>query len=142
MKVTMLLADAAQVAENKLYVLGAGWHVTSAPSGPCAIGLVVDIEWEETNKQHEAVLELVDADGQPVLLPGPAGETGSLRISVSFEAGRPPGARPGAITSVPLAINFGPLPLPADQQFQWRATIDGDINLTATWSFSTRGPAG
>ena len=138
----MLLADMAQVAENKLYVLGAGWHVTSSPTGPCAIAMIVDIDWEETNKQHEFVLELVDADGQPVLLPGPSGEQGALRIGGAFEAGRPPGARPGTVTSVPLAVNFGPLPLDRDKQFQWRATIDGDINLTATWSFSTRGAGG
>lgn len=28
MKVTMLLADAATVAEGKLYILGGGWSVT------------------------------------------------------------------------------------------------------------------
>jgi hypothetical protein len=138
----MLLADMAQVAENKLYVLGGGWHVTSSPSGPCAIAMIVDVEWEETNKQHQFVIELVDADGKPVLLPGPSGDSGALRISGSFEAGRPPGARPGAVTSVPLAVNFAPLPLERDKQFQWRATIDDDINLTATWSFSTRGSGG
>lgn len=135
----MLVADMAQVAENKLYILGAGWHVTSSPTGPCAVAMIVDIDWEETNKQHEFTIELVDADGKPVSLPGPNGESAPLRIGGAFEAGRAPGARAGAVTSVPLAVNFGPLPLERDKQYQWRATIDADIGLTATWSFTTRG---
>jgi hypothetical protein len=138
----MMLADMAQVAEGKLYILGGGWHVTTAPSGPCAIAMIVDVDWEETNKRHEFLLELVDADGRPVALPGPSGEHSPLRIGGNFEAGRPPGARAGTVTSVPLAVNFGPLPLAGDAQYQWRVTIDGDIALTATWSFSTRNAGG
>ena len=138
----MILADMAQVADGKLYILGAGWHFTSAPTGPCAIALIVDVDWDQTNKTHEFVLELADADGKPVMLPGPDGTFAPLRVGGALEAGRPPGARPGAITSVPLAVNFGPLPLEGEKQYQWRATIDGDIGLTATWSFSTRGASG
>ncbi len=136
----MLVADMAQVADGKLYVLGAGWHATTSPTGPCAVALIVDVDWEETNQTHEFTIELVDADGQGVVMPGPAGESAPLRISGAFEAGRAPGTRAGTITSVPLAVNFGPLPLPPDRQYQWRATIDGDLALTATWPFVTRSP--
>ncbi|HTU80946.1 MAG TPA: hypothetical protein VMF61_02390 [Candidatus Acidoferrales bacterium] len=142
MKLTMMVCDMAQVADGKLYILGGGWHVTTAPTGPCAVALLVDVEWEDANKKHEFVIELVDADGQPISMPGPTGEFAPLRIGGAFETGRPPGARPGSVTSVPLAVNFGPLPLEADRLFQWRATIDADLALTATWPFATRNGSG
>ena len=36
MKATLLLADAAQAAEGKLYVLGGGWSVTGPGPAPMA----------------------------------------------------------------------------------------------------------
>ena len=40
MKVTLMLADAAQVSEGKLHILGGGWSVTGPPA-PSAIALLV-----------------------------------------------------------------------------------------------------
>ena len=38
----MLLADAAQVSEGKLHILGGGWSVTGPPA-PSAIALLVEV---------------------------------------------------------------------------------------------------
>ena len=39
MKVTILLADAAQAAEGKLYVLGGGWSITGPDPSPMALAI-------------------------------------------------------------------------------------------------------
>ena len=46
-KVTMLLCDAAQVADGKLFVLGGGWSLTGPDPMPSAIALKIDVGWHE-----------------------------------------------------------------------------------------------
>ena len=41
MKVTMMLADSAQVAGGKLYILGGGWSITGPMPCPSAIAVIV-----------------------------------------------------------------------------------------------------
>jgi hypothetical protein len=41
----MLLADAAQEAAGKLYILGGGWSVTGPQMPPMAIALKIDVPW-------------------------------------------------------------------------------------------------
>ena len=73
MRVTMLLADAAQEVNGKLYVLGGGWSVTGPDLPPMAIAIKLDVPWSDANAQHAFILELVDQDGRPVA----AGDPGS-----------------------------------------------------------------
>jgi hypothetical protein len=46
-KVTMLLADAAQVSEGKLNVLGGGWSVTGPNPTPSAIAIYIQVPWDQ-----------------------------------------------------------------------------------------------
>ena len=62
----MLLADMAQVAEGKLYIMGAGWSVTGPDPMPSAVVLKLDIDRHETDFLHYWELFLEDADGKPV----------------------------------------------------------------------------
>src|SRR5205085_2278254 len=85
MRVTMLLCDAAQVADGKLFVLGGGWSITGAQMGPSAIALKLEVPWDQTDVAHHWELYLVDADGRPVTIqtddgqpPAPPDDTSGL----------------------------------------------------------------
>ena len=88
----MLLADAAQAVDGKLYVLGGGWSVTGPEPAPMAIALKIDVPWDEANKRHKFQLALLDADGQPVIVPTPTGER-PFELTGEFETGRPAGLK-------------------------------------------------
>ncbi len=133
MKVTMLLADAAQVAQGKLYILGGGWSITGPDPVPAAIALKIDVPWDQANRQHHFEVAMFDADGQPVLV-----ENQPLRIEGQFETGRPPGIPPGTPLDVPLAISLGPLPLRAGR-YVWRCSIDGETHEDWEVFFTKRG---
>ena len=119
MKVTLLLADYAKVADGKLDVLGSGWSMMRA-AGPFGffVAALFQIPWDQTNTKHAFRLELLDADGQPVSIGDEA-----IRIDGEFEAGRPPGLKPGTPVDAPLVVPFGPLD---SGRYEIRLTIDGE----------------
>jgi hypothetical protein len=117
--VTMLLADSAQVAEGKLYVLGGGLTVVGPRPQPLAVALVISVPWDRANVSHEWVLELLDEDGHPV-----PDRDRAVLVGGRFEAGRPAGTRPGTPLPVPLAINFSTLPLQTGRSYVWQLRID------------------
>jgi hypothetical protein len=121
--VTMLLADAAQAVDNKLYVIGGGWSVLRAQV-PTALALLIKVPWDQANAGHTMRLDLVDSDGQPIEIAGPVGDQ-PVVIENEFEVGRPPGMVPGTSIDLALALNFGPLPL-GDGRYEWRLTIDDE----------------
>jgi hypothetical protein len=122
-KVTLLLADYAKVADGKLDVIGAGWSMMRA-AGPFGffVAALFQIPWDQTNQKHAFRLELLDADGHPVTTPD---ESEVIRIDGEFEAGRPPGLRPGTPVDAPLVVPFGPLMLESGR-YEIRLTIDGE----------------
>ena len=134
MRATLLLADAAQAVEGKLYILGAGWSVTGPQPAPMAIALKLDVPWDQANTRHRWRLELVDADGEPVSL----SENGAIFIEQEFEVGRPPGVKPGTALDYVVAMNIAPLPLEPGRQYAWTLTIDGDGRDDWRLPFSTR----
>lgn len=124
----MLLADHAAVAEGKLYVSGAGWSITGPIPVPSAIALKLDVPWDRTNTTISFYLRLAAEDGQPIVLPGPAGEPQPVEIGGEFEVGRPPGLKKGHAIDVPMAFPIAPLPLPAGRRYVWELWIDGETN--------------
>ncbi len=71
------------------------------------------------------LLELIDLDGEPVLVDTPVGRQ-ALRVENQFEVGRPPGVKPGTPLEVALALSLGPLPLPPGGSYAWRLSINGE----------------
>ena len=132
----MLLADAVDAVNGKLYVLGAGWDMTSPPS-PMAIALLIQVPWDQANHKHEWKLELVDSDGSPVEIPTPVGDQPFV-LRGAFEVGRPPGIVPGAWLAVPVAINLGPVPLAAAKRYEWRLSINDETDAHWRLAFGTR----
>lgn len=93
MRVSLFLSDAAQAdaQSGKVHALGLGWRQCQTPTPPFALVLFLDIDWDETNKQHQLKCQLLTADGDPVVVPGPHGPQRIL-FEAAAEAGRAPGA--------------------------------------------------
>jgi len=137
MRVTMLLCDAAQVADGKLYILGGGWSLIGPDPMPSAIALKIDVDWTEVERAHHWELFLVDEDGGPVMAEMPEGSQ-PIEVRGDFEVNRPVAVPPGSPVDVALALNFGPLPLSPATRYSWRLVIDGETNEDWVLTFSTR----
>lgn len=144
-----MLADAAQAADGKLYILGGGWNIIGPEPSPSAIAMHLEVSWDLSNVRHQWRLDLVDSDGEPVMIPTPLGDQ-ALVLQGEFEVGRPAGVTPGTGLGIPLAINLGPLPLAPGRRYEWRLTIGSQSDENWRLAFSTRpapaaaeaGPAG
>jgi len=133
----MLLADSAQVADGKLYILGGGWSVTGPDPTPSAVAIKVAVDAHEFNIDHHWELFLEDADGQPVRFDTPEGPQ-SIEVRGDFKAGAPEGAPRGTPVDVPIAVNFGPIPLVPGQRYTWRFVVNGESQPGGFVSFTTR----
>lgn len=136
-KVTMLLADAAQAVGGKLFVLGGGWSVIGPAPAPMAIALKIDVPWDQTHHRHHWTLDLVDEDAHPVIVATAEGER-PVQIAGDFEVGRPAGLAPGKPIDLPLAIGVGPIPLPPGTRCVWQLSIDGETDPAWTLAFDVR----
>jgi hypothetical protein len=124
MRVTMMLADAAQEVNGKLYVLGGGWSVTGPVLPPMALALKLDVPWSAANQTHEFLLVLVDADGHPVRA---GGDDGEVRAGGTFEVGRPPDLPAGTDIDFAFAVTVPSLPLAAGR-YAWQLWIDSETS--------------
>ncbi|MGH9322921.1 MAG: DUF6941 family protein [Vicinamibacteria bacterium] len=140
-KVTMLLADAAQEVGGKLYILGGGWSIIGPDPATFAIAVYMQTPWDQANLRRSFRLELLDADGQPVVMSMPNGDEQKLVIEGQHEAGRPPGLKPGTPLDGAFAVNFAGMPLPPGQRLEFRLSIDGETDEDWTLPFTTRPPA-
>ena len=134
MKITLLLADFARVANGKLDVIGGGWSMMNA-QGPFGffVAALFQIPWDQTNTKHTFRLELLDADGHGLLTPD--GE--AIRAEGEFESGRPAGLLVGTPVDAPLVVPFGPLLL-EDGRYEVRLTIDDDTKEDWFVAFTVR----
>ena len=122
-RVTLMLADYAQVSNGKLTLVGGGWSqmTTQGPFG-FWVGGVLQVPWDQANAKHTFRLDLLDADGKPI----PTGEgDNTLHVDGEFELGRPAGIKPGTPLDFPLAFPFGPLVLEGGR-YELRLSIDGE----------------
>lgn len=96
----LLLADAAQVQGEKLYLLGGGWSLIWVKEFPAqhqmAVAAGILVPWMETNIRHQFKISVRSEDGTPF------GE-----VTGQFEQGRPPGLPPGTTQRVMLTVNMG-----------------------------------
>lgn len=97
----LILADSAEVVNNKLYLIGGGWD-TVALQGPfpnqhpCAVAASFRVPWNETNQQHNIEIEIAEQDGKQL-----------VSIAGQIEVGRPPGIPLGFTQRVQLAVKLG-----------------------------------
>lgn len=134
-RVTAMLADAANIADGKLNMLGAGWSFVGPEPATFVLAGQFHIPWAQTNRPHQFRFELVDLDGQPVEIPAQDGEV-ALAADGQVEAGRPPGVRTGSTMAVPFIVPFAQVPLPPGMALEWRLSVndrphpDGRLPLT------------
>jgi hypothetical protein len=136
-KVTMLLADAAQHVQGKLYVLGGGWSIIDPGAVMFAVAVYIQTAWSRANLQNEFRLELLDADGQPVLVEAPDGSEEPLALEGGFTVPRPPEVKPGTPLDGGFTWNLA-VPLPADSRLVFRMTINDQTHEDWTLPFTTR----
>ena len=139
MKVTVILADAAQEAKGKLFILGGGWNVVGPNSPPTALALLVEVPWTEANRPHDLRVTLQDPDGNPALV-GPESE--AIELTGQLEVGRPPGSVAGNPFNVPMVINIPSLPLEPSSRYIWVVEIDGEEGEGSRAAFDTRARSG
>ena len=96
----LILADAAQVQNNKLYMLGGGWTFIWAKQFPTQHNVAVTagilVPWLDTNTRHEFRIELRAEDG-----------TKFGELAGQFEQGRPAGLPAGTTQRVMVTANLG-----------------------------------
>jgi hypothetical protein len=140
MKATLMLADFATVAEGKLTIVGGGWTITGPGPAPFAIALKLEVPWHQAMDPHKLRLELLDADGQPVLTQTPQG---MLPITIEAEmdsasANIPVDVKPGTPIDAMLAFNLPPMPVAPGGRYEWRLSIDGKEREDWHVAFNTR----
>lgn len=133
LRVTMLLADSAQVADRKLYVLGGGVSVIGPRPQPLGVAIRIEVPWDRANVPHQWRLDLLDEDGHAVTI-----NEQPLVVHGRFEAGRPAGLKAGTPLSVPLAITFPTLPVQPGQSYTWQLSIDETTHVDWRQSFHVR----
>jgi hypothetical protein len=107
-------------------MLGAGWNMTSSPTAPCAVAVMVNVPWDRTNQQIPLTITLVDSDGRPAPLPTPGEQTEHLRAQAIVEVGRPPGVPAGSFVSSAFALNVPPLPL-SPGRYEYRVDVGEQV---------------
>lgn len=137
MKVTLLLCDYAQVAGGKLTAVGAGWTFTGTVSTH-AVGIIVEVPWDQANVPMSWLLELRDADGRAVLQEGPEG-TAPVAALGEIEVGRPAGMPPGTPIPVCVAIPVHGVVLEPSARYVWQFSVDGRTRDDWVLRFGTRG---
>lgn len=94
----LILADAAEVTNGKLYLLGGGFdRITIGSPLPhrkhIALAVSINVPWAMCNERHQLTLDFVDEDGNQ-----------QARVEGEFEVGRPPGATAGQAQRMQVAL--------------------------------------
>ena len=96
-----MLADAAQVQNGKLFILGGGFDTISVRSLPAVhrsltLAMVAEVDPDERQRDLELLIALIDEDG------GAVGVEAKGRLRV----GAPPNLPPGSSSIVPIVSPF------------------------------------
>ncbi len=79
----LLLAEHAEVAGNKLYLMGGGWDTMSVKEAPANVRLNltagIRVDWDETNAPVPLLIRIDDEDAQEI-----------FRMEGEMNVGRPP----------------------------------------------------
>ena len=122
----VILADAAHVAEGKLYLMGGGWTRLFARQVPFVHALAIAVgflvPWDETNEPHDFELKIVSEDGQSVSPP----------MHGEMEVGRPPGIKKGTEQRGMIAVSTT-VEFPHLGRYEIRLSADGELVKTAAF---------
>ena len=122
----LILADAAQAVNGKLYVLGGGWstlHPVALPlTHQVSVAAGFRIPWNETNQVHHIEIAIVTADGNPIVPP----------LRGELEMGRPAGLRPGSDQTPVIAMTANTR-FERDGRYEVQVRVEDQIVKTITF---------
>jgi hypothetical protein len=128
----VILADAVEALNGKLYLMGGGWSTISTPDLSRPLGLAiacgVEVPWSETDDDHGVSLRIDDTDGNTIV---PA-------LTIQFKTGRPATLERGAVTHVPFAIR-AEIQFPAAGEYVVIARVDDRSEGERRLSFFVKG---
>ena len=108
------VADHAEAVNGKVYVNGGFWNRLNFVEYPAlvptmALVAVVSVPYHEYQKDHDATIGMVDADGQEL----------PLKVEGKFRVGASSNLRPGEPTLMPVAfvVNGMKVDRPGDYSF-------------------------
>ncbi|WP_422737053.1 DUF6941 family protein [Micromonospora sp. WMMD729] len=119
----LILCDAAQAESGKVHMLGAGWSMTSSPTAPHAVAVLIKVPWDRANQQLPLKLQLLEQDGKAVKVNIGVSEV-PIGTEANIEVGRPAGLAPGTMLDASFALNVPSLPLPPGR-YEWRMSFAG-----------------
>ena len=114
-----LLADFAQVADGKLYIMGGGWS-TAKFDGPVqmALALRVSVPWDRADEVYQLRVDLRMQDGEQFTVDGKP-----LEVQAQFQVGRAPGVPKGTDLDAFFAFNIGGFLMSAGAYY-WQVHVD------------------
>ena len=123
-----------------LYALGMGWTQIGPAPSTFALAALIEIPWDQTNRRHDVVFDIIDVDGQPFMVPTPLGDR-PFQLSAKFEQGRPPGVAPGTTFMTTTAVNVAPVAFQPGRQYVIRLSINGTVEDETTIRIREQPPA-
>lgn len=105
---TMMLCDSAEVVDGKLNIRGGGWSIITAPVGPTAMALRIDIPWDQADESLSFRAELMAADGAQL-----------IRVDFARPPDRPEGIPHGVPVDSLMALPIPPLTISVGR-YTWR----------------------
>ncbi len=130
-----LLADAVQVVQGKLYVLGGGWDTLFVPGFPArfpslGVGLRVRVPWSWADQVVVIGVDLQDEDGARVLPTAP--------LAQGVKVSRPPGLPEGSDLGVARSFTFNNLTFPHAGAYSFVINIDQEVASRLRFSVRPR----
>jgi len=131
-----LLADAVQVANGKLFILGGGWArltVESLPvSRPFELAVRVVVPWNETNRKLPFELQMIDEDGQGLL---------EQVVRADISVGRPVQLKEGTDQVVPLTLRLPNVKLEREGRYAFTLNFSGEEVARTAFDLVLKTPA-
>jgi hypothetical protein len=128
----LILAEAAEQVNGKLFVSGGGWNEVERAPVPLVLAGMVFWPWSAQQQDHELRLQLLSSDGAPVHLAGQA-EALEVHRTARTEQDGPVGRPHVHVLALTLPVTAAELD---PGIYEWRLMIDGaDSEL---WSAAFR----
>lgn len=118
-----MVADAVQVAQGKLFVLGGGWNTLLVRSFPAkhpvmAVAVLVKVPWSWAERVITIELDLEDGDGARLF---------PTSIRQRLTVNKPPGMPHGSDIVVPRSFTISNLVLRQPGGYSFIVSIDGRV---------------
>lgn len=130
-----LLADAVQVVQGKLYVLGGGWDTLFVVDFPAryptlGLGLRVRVPWSWTDQVLVIGVDLQDEDGGRVLPTPP--------VAQGVKIARPQGIPEGSDVGVARSFTFNNISFPSAGAYSFVVSLNDEVASRLRFSVRPR----